>query len=82
MVTLPEEFYFVLLCFTQSTKVEEPNDRLLAALKAEKEELESQLNKEKMQTLNLKQELTEADTRNTDLYKVILLQFCIGLSST
>lgn len=82
MVTLPEEFYFVLLCFTQTTKVEEPNDRLLAALKAEKEELESLLNKEKMQTLNLKQELTEADTRNTDLYKVILLQFCIGLSST
>lgn len=82
MVTLPEEFYFVLLCFTQTTKVGETNDRLLAALKAEKEELESLLNKEKMQTLNLKQELTEADTRNTDLYKVILLQFCIVLSST
>lgn len=53
----------------KTTKVGETNDRLLAALKAEKEELESLLNKEKMQTLNLKQELTEADTRNTALYK-------------
>lgn len=30
-----------------------------------------------MQTLKLKQELTEAETRNTDLYKVTLLPFCI-----
>ncbi|KAI3448602.1 hypothetical protein Pfo_005267 [Paulownia fortunei] len=51
------------------TKVEETNERLLAALKAEKEELESSLTKEKMQTLKLKQELTDAETRNTDLYK-------------
>ncbi|KAH6802488.1 acyl-CoA binding protein 4 [Perilla frutescens var. frutescens] len=54
---------------TKITKVEETNDRLLAALKAEKEELELSLNKEKLQTLKLKQELTEGETRNTDLYK-------------
>ncbi|KAL3814677.1 hypothetical protein ACJIZ3_015945 [Penstemon smallii] len=53
----------------RSTKVEETNDRLLAALKAEKEELEASVTKEKMQTLQLKQELVEAETHNTDLYK-------------
>ncbi|KAL2491933.1 Acyl-CoA-binding domain-containing protein 4 [Abeliophyllum distichum] len=50
-------------------KVEETNERLLAALKGEKEELESSLSKERIQTLQLKQELTEAETHNTDLYK-------------
>ncbi|KAK3023477.1 hypothetical protein RJ639_044857 [Escallonia herrerae] len=49
--------------------VEETGGRLIAALKAEKEELESSLSKEKLQSLQLKQELTEAETRNTDLYK-------------
>ncbi|KAL2491939.1 Acyl-CoA-binding domain-containing protein 4 [Abeliophyllum distichum] len=52
-------------------KVEETNERLLAALKGEKEELESSLSKERIQTLQLKQELTEAETHNTDLYKGI-----------
>ncbi|CAA0823227.1 Acyl-CoA-binding domain-containing protein 4, partial [Striga hermonthica] len=51
------------------TDVEETNDRLLVALKAEKEQLDSSLTAEKMQTLKLKQELTDAETRNTDLYK-------------
>lgn len=50
-------------------KVEQTNERLLAATKAEKDEAESSLNKERMQTLKLKQELTDAETRNTDLYK-------------
>ncbi|XP_031103395.1 acyl-CoA-binding domain-containing protein 4-like [Ipomoea triloba] len=50
-------------------KVEETSEHLLSALKAEKEELESSLNKEKLQTLQLKQELADAETRNTDLYK-------------
>lgn len=47
----------------------------LSALKSEKEDLESSLNKEKMLSLQLKQELTEAETRNTDLYKVSSDQF-------
>ncbi|XP_009791118.1 acyl-CoA-binding domain-containing protein 4 [Nicotiana sylvestris] len=51
------------------SKVEETSERLLAALKAEKEELESSLSKEKLQTLQLKQDLTDAEARNTDLYK-------------
>ncbi|XP_044499979.1 acyl-CoA-binding domain-containing protein 4-like [Mangifera indica] len=42
---------------------------LIAALKAEKEELESSLNKEKLQSIQLNQELTEAETRNADLCK-------------
>ncbi|KAL3538125.1 hypothetical protein ACH5RR_001491 [Cinchona calisaya] len=50
-------------------KVEEISEHLISALKAEKDELESSLNKEKLQTLQLKQELTDAETRNTDLYK-------------
>lgn len=45
------------------------SEHLVAALKAEKEELESSLSKEKTQSLQLKQELAEAETRNTDLYK-------------
>ncbi|KAI3445351.1 hypothetical protein Pfo_002016 [Paulownia fortunei] len=53
----------------QVSIVEETNEHLLAVLKAEKEELELSLTKEKMQTLQLTQELKEAETRNTDLYK-------------
>ncbi|KAL7235204.1 hypothetical protein ACSBR1_018652 [Camellia fascicularis] len=51
------------------TRNEESNEHLLATLKAEKEEIESSLGKEKIQYLQLKQELTEAEARNTDLYK-------------
>ncbi|KAK8573501.1 hypothetical protein V6N13_009591 [Hibiscus sabdariffa] len=51
------------------SKGEEASERSIATLKAEKEELESSLNKEKLQSLQLKEELTEAETRNTDLYK-------------
>ncbi|XP_031131140.1 acyl-CoA-binding domain-containing protein 4-like [Ipomoea triloba] len=50
-------------------KVDETSEHLISTLKAEKEELESSLNKEKLQTLQLKQELTDAETRNRDLYK-------------
>ncbi|XWS64529.1 hypothetical protein CRYUN_Cryun05aG0011800 [Craigia yunnanensis] len=53
------------------SKGEETSERIIATLKAEKEELESSINKEKLQSLQLKQELAEADTRNTDLYKEI-----------
>ncbi|KAI9084784.1 hypothetical protein K1719_033190 [Acacia pycnantha] len=42
---------------------------LISTLKAEKEELESSLSKEKIQTIQLKQELEEAEARNTELYK-------------
>ncbi|CAI9102179.1 OLC1v1000405C3 [Oldenlandia corymbosa var. corymbosa] len=50
-------------------KVEKTSDNVISALKAERDELESSLSKEKLQTLQLKQELTEAETRSTDLYK-------------
>ncbi|KAJ1387421.1 Kelch-type beta propeller [Sesbania bispinosa] len=42
---------------------------LIAVLKAEKDELESSLSKEKLHALQLKQELAEAETRNSDLSK-------------
>ncbi|XWS42393.1 hypothetical protein CRYUN_Cryun16bG0010700 [Craigia yunnanensis] len=51
------------------SKGEEASERIIATLKAEKEELESSLNKEKLQSLQVKQELVEAETRTTDLYK-------------
>ncbi|GAB4835811.1 acyl-CoA-binding domain-containing protein 4 [Ancistrocladus abbreviatus] len=54
---------------TEKIKSEESSERLIAALKTEKEELESALSREKVQTLQLKQELAEAETRNTDLYQ-------------
>lgn len=55
----------------QVNEVEEPTEHLLKALKAEKEELEASLSKEKMQELKLKQELTDAESRNADLYKAL-----------
>ncbi|PON59900.1 Serine/threonine protein phosphatase [Parasponia andersonii] len=51
------------------SKGEKSSDHFLASLRAEKEELESSLSKEKVQSLQLKQDLSEAETRNTDLYK-------------
>ncbi|EOA30036.1 hypothetical protein CARUB_v10013146mg [Capsella rubella] len=51
------------------SKVEGNNESIITTLKSEKEELEVSLNKEKMQTLQLRQELGEAESRNTDLYK-------------
>ncbi|XP_077218055.1 acyl-CoA binding protein 4 [Tasmannia lanceolata] len=50
-------------------KSEETGERHIATLKAEKEELEAALTKEQLQSLQLKQELSEAETRNTDLTK-------------
>lgn len=55
----------------QKIKNEETGERLIANLKLEKEELESSLREERVQSLQLKQELAEAESRNTDLYKVI-----------
>ncbi|GMH13152.1 hypothetical protein Nepgr_014993 [Nepenthes gracilis] len=54
---------------TEKIRSEENSERIIAALKTEKEELESSLNMEKLQTHQLKQDLAEAETRNTDLYK-------------
>ncbi|XP_010421591.1 PREDICTED: acyl-CoA-binding domain-containing protein 5 [Camelina sativa] len=51
------------------SKVEGKSERIITILKSEKEELEASLNKEKIQTLQLKEELAEIDTRNTELYK-------------
>ncbi|KAK8633262.1 hypothetical protein V6N13_014108 [Hibiscus sabdariffa] len=48
---------------------EKTNEHIIATLNAEKEELESSLNEEKLQSLQLKQQLTEAKTRNMELYK-------------
>lgn len=61
----------IFLFFTlQKLRNEESNERLVANLKSEKEELESLLSKEKLQSVQLKQELADAETRNAELYKV------------
>ncbi|CAG7882077.1 unnamed protein product, partial [Brassica rapa] len=51
------------------SKVEGNSEHIIAILKSEKEELEASLNKEQMQTLQLRQELPEGESRNTDLNK-------------
>ncbi|KAJ4719425.1 acyl-CoA-binding domain-containing protein 4 [Melia azedarach] len=51
------------------SKGEENTQHLISTLKAEKEELESSLSREKLQSIQLKEDLAEAETRNTDLYK-------------
>ena len=56
----------------QTIRSELSGDRLIATLKKEKEELDSELNKERLQNQQLKKELAEAETRNTDLYQVIV----------
>lgn len=53
----------------EQIKSELSGGRIIATLKKEKEELDSELNKEKSQNQQLKQELAEAENRNADLYK-------------
>ncbi|MBA0699240.1 hypothetical protein Goari_000893, partial [Gossypium aridum] len=53
----------------QKFEGEETTERIIATLKVEKEELELSLNKEKLQSLQLKQELAEAKAQNSDLHK-------------
>ncbi|KAJ0567835.1 putative acyl-CoA-binding protein, ACBP [Helianthus annuus] len=53
----------------QTSEVNEVSESTLAALKAEKEELESALSNEKSQSNELKQQLIEAESKNSDLYK-------------
>lgn len=66
----------------QKSKGEQSNIHLVATLKAEKEELESLLSKEKMHSIQLKQELSEAENRNTEVYKVTSCTYNITQSIT
>ncbi|GAA0165119.1 hypothetical protein LIER_20601 [Lithospermum erythrorhizon] len=50
-------------------RAEGTSERVLAALKADKEQIESSLAKERLQSVQCKQELAEAEGRNADLYK-------------
>ncbi|CAH8299717.1 unnamed protein product [Eruca vesicaria subsp. sativa] len=51
------------------SKVEGKSESIITSLRSEKEELEASLSKEKIQTLQLKEELTETETRGAELYK-------------
>lgn len=57
-------------CFHILAVIQKSKGDLVSVLKAEKEELESSLSKEKQHALQLKQDLVEAESRNSDLYKV------------
>jgi hypothetical protein len=48
---------------------DETSEKLLAALKAEKEELEATLTREQLQTVQLKEDITQAEARNAELTK-------------
>jgi len=48
---------------------DEASEQLLAALKAEKEELEALLNREQLQSVQLKEEIAHAENRNVELTK-------------
>ncbi|KAL8155513.1 acyl-CoA-binding domain-containing protein 4-like isoform X1 [Apium graveolens] len=49
--------------------IKQTSEQMLAALKIEKADLESSLSKEKLQSIQLKHQVEEAENRNTDLYK-------------
>ncbi|CAN8269658.1 unnamed protein product [Cochlearia groenlandica] len=51
------------------SKVQGNSEQVIATLKSEKGEMEASLNKERIQTLQLRQDLGEAESRNADLYK-------------
>lgn len=53
---------------SQKTKAPQSGSTI-AILKQEKEELDSELSREKLQNLQLKQELADAETRSADLHK-------------
>ena len=67
-ISIPASHHFDILCIIQKLKGD-----LLTVLKAERDELETSLSKEKLHTLKLKQELAEAEARNSDLSKVTYL---------
>lgn len=64
--------------YMQKFEGEETTEHIIATLKVEKEELESSLNKEKLQSLQLQLELAEAKAQNSDLHKVISLGVTMG----
>ncbi|MCL7028603.1 hypothetical protein MKW94_020059 [Papaver nudicaule] len=53
----------------EHTRSRETSEQYIATLKSEKEEIEAEIAKEKLLSLQLKQELVEAETRNTDITK-------------
>ena len=63
----------------QNIGSEETSEQLIASLKAEKEELEAALSKEQVYSVQLKQELAGAETRNTDLTKASMISFLYNL---
>lgn len=64
---LPSSSLYII---TQIKNIKQTSEQMLAALKIEKADLESSLSKEKLQSIQLKHQVEEAENRNTDLYKV------------
>jgi hypothetical protein len=71
-----------ILCFAKikQNRNDETSEKLLEALKAEKEELEATLNREQLQTVRLKEEIIQAETRNAELTKASHLSLTLYYS--
>lgn len=61
--------FFYLRAGFQKNSTDEASEQFLAALKAEKEELEATLNREQLQTVQLKEDIAQAESRNVELTK-------------
>lgn len=72
MLTVPVFYFFPGF---QKNSADDTSEQLLAALKAEKEELEATLNREQLQTVQLKEEIAQAESRNVELTKASPLSF-------
>lgn len=66
----PFIFFLASHCFHILGILQKSKGDILSVLKAERDELESSLGKERLHTLQLKQELADAECSNSDLYKV------------
>ena len=75
-----QDLSFALCCAEfQNNRNDEASEQLLADLKAQKEELEATLSREQLQTVQLKEDIAQAETRNAELTKVSHLSLTLFL---
>jgi septal ring factor EnvC (AmiA/AmiB activator) len=70
LIGYSQDLSFALCCAEfQNNRNDEASEQLLADLKAQKEELEATLSREQLQTVQLKEDIARAETRNAELTK-------------
>jgi septal ring factor EnvC (AmiA/AmiB activator) len=73
---------FALCCSEfQNNRNDEASEQLIADLKAQKEELEATLSREQLQTVQLKEDIAQAETRNAELTKASHLSLTLCFTS-